>query len=294
MSTTARSMLLCLVILMITQRGVSLGSEDYVDGQCIVSARPPKKPLGLEFCSSYNNKACCIPQLDKDIMEVFSKMTDLGITCSNSKHQIKITYMPIKEWMCLMCDPDEPRYRFLAKKGDAHLPGGQQEGDPNATTTKLKWRVCKTFLQGSDGMSGIWGRDGTMYDQCGILFENPCGDGKQVVWNPREKNGEGDVFATENSVLQGWDPFMCGDNLIIPSQEYRNEPEPAVAFLEKMKPTWFVGDVEFEFVISDDTRPDFDRAATPCFRGLQGASLQSSSGLLTLVVLSAVGLVLIF
>ena len=55
------------------------------------------------------------------------------------------------------------------------MAGGQTEAVPSAPETAVSWRVCKTFVQ------RMWLGDGTMYDQCGIMTENPCSGGMQVV-----------------------------------------------------------------------------------------------------------------
>jgi hypothetical protein len=260
-----------IIVLGVASAVWGLKIDDYSDTECIVSAKPAVKPEGLEFCHWYNSKSCCVPQLDSDTQEIYGHAVALGLSCSISKHQIKVTYNAVREWYCLGCDPDEPKYRFKSKLGDKNLPGGQADGDPKAADNKVTWRVCKSFLFGNAGNGGLWGKDGSMYDKCGILMENKCDGGKQVVWNPNQNNKDGAVMQTEFSVLQGWDPFMCGDNLIIPSKEYVSEKEPAEAFLRAIPPPGF-GDVGFDFVITDDSKADFNRDATPCFRGVLTAA----------------------
>jgi hypothetical protein len=264
-------------------RTTALQISDYSDGQCIVSANAPVKPIGLEFCYWYNSKACCVPQVDGEAGEFFGHAVALGLSCSISKHQIKVTYNAIREWYCLGCDPDEPRYRYKVKKGDKGAAGGQHDPVPTASEDAVTWRICKSFLLGKDGNGGLWNKDGSMYDQCGFLTENPCGNGMQVVWDPKLKNGDGDVFTTTSPVLAGWDPFMCGDNLIIPSKQYVNAPVPVEAFLKDFNPAGFQ-DSGFSFVITDDTKADFNYDATPCFRGTSSALplIRASSALLAI------------
>ena len=149
-------------------------------------------------------------------------------------------------WYCLGCDPNEPRYRFKKKAGDKMMAGGQTEAVPSAPETAVSWRVCKTFVQ------RMWLGDGTMYDQCGIMTENPCSGGMQVVNSP----GADNLLTTTFPELAGWDQYMCGDNLVVPSIEYANKPDPAVAFLNAIPPPGF-GDVGFAFSVVDDTKADF-------------------------------------
>eukprot|EP00760_Papus_ankaliazontas_P011374 PhM_4_TR1473/c0_g1_i1/m.5075 len=281
------------VLVLLLDHAAALKIDDYSDTACIISAYPATKPMGLEFCYWYNDNSCCVPQLDSDAMEIYGNTVNLGLSCSVSKHSIKVTYHPIREWFCLGCDPNEPKYRFKKSVGDKHLAGGQHDPDTSADSKAVTWRVCKSFLTGTDGNSGLWGNGGHMYDQCGILMENPCNGGKQVVWNPKMNNGDGAVTATQNPVLDGWDPFMCGDNLIIPSKEYINSENAGKEFLAAMAPPGF-GDVDFSFVVTDDTKADFVYDSTPCFRGLSGAlGLLPSLTLTMMMVVVAVLLLVV-
>ena len=237
--------------------------NDYSDGQCIVSANNPTTPNSLSLCHWYNAKACCLPQLDADNNAFFHAMAGmLGLSCSISKQTIKTTYSASREWYCLGCDPDEPRYRFKKKQGDMMLAGGQIPANPSSPETTVSWRVCKSFLQ------RMWQIDGTIYDQCGIMTENPCNGGLQVVM------AAGGQMTTKVPTLAGWDQYMCGDNLIVPSKQFANDPDPAVAFLNSIPPPGF-GDVGFMFSVVDDTKADFLWDSTPCFRGIPSAATKS-------------------
>lgn len=169
-------------------------------------------------------------------------------------------------WYCLGCDPNEPRYRFKKKAGDKMMAGGQTEAVPSAPETAVSWRVCKTFVQ------RMWLGDGTMYDQCGIMTENPCSGGMQVVNSP----GADNLLTTTFPELAGWDQYMCGDNLVVPSIEYANKPDPAVALLNAIPPPGF-GDVGFAFSVVDDTKADFIWDSTPCFRGVAGSGAAAAA-----------------
>ena len=245
-----------------------LSINDYSDGQCISSANPPTRPLMLTLCHWYNTKACCIPATDQDLWQSYNlAVGSLGRSCSVSKPKIARTYFALRQWYCIACDPLEPRYRFQKSVGDRQLAGGQQDGDPSVPETAVAWRVCKSFL------NKVWKQDGTQYDSCGIRVDSPCGNGKQVVMGGSPPR----VFETEKSVLQGWDPWMCGSVGIIPSQEYKNSPDPAVEFLNAVTPPGF-GDVDFSFVVADDSQPDFVWEATPCFMGsTEGQNALSSA-----------------
>ena len=76
-------------------------------------------------------------------------------------------------------------------------------------------RVCKSFLE------RLW-RD-PAYEDCGVMYSNPC---PGPDWD--------------------FDPYMCGDTLLLPKQEYKN----ATQFINVFKPP---GLEDFDFVEIDDS-----------------------------------------
>jgi len=77
--------------------------------------------------------------------------------------------------------------------------------------------VCQSF------MDKLW-RDPSFYD-CGVMYSNPC---------------------PANWVDDGFDPYACGDDLILPKQTYANVTE----FLNVFKPP---GLEDYNFVAVDDS-----------------------------------------
>eukprot|EP00755_Sulcionema_specki_P038586 Sspe_Gene.111191::Locus_92570_Transcript_1_1_Confidence_1.000_Length_1117::g.111191::m.111191 len=227
-----------------------LSPEDIAQGECVVSTRPPTEPIGLEFCHWYQGYSCCVPAADQEAFDLFTALMDLGLACSHSKHSIRTRYKRIREWFCLGCDPQEPQYRFKTSEGS---PLNGIPPDTSGTGPHFKWRVCKTFVDGVWHGDGDDPRDGHMYDECGVKTMNPCEGGKQVVYDPKADGGKGGVVETSFPVLNGWDPYQCGDNLIIPSKFYQGE-SAGVDFLTTLAsplPNFY--DIPFAFVVVDNT-----------------------------------------
>eukprot|EP01062_Namystynia_karyoxenos_P022425 TRINITY_DN18600_c0_g2_i1.p1 TRINITY_DN18600_c0_g2~~TRINITY_DN18600_c0_g2_i1.p1 ORF type:complete len:375 (+),score=130.16 TRINITY_DN18600_c0_g2_i1:66-1127(+) len=230
---------------------------DYKGGECLISTRVPAS-ADLKFCHWYNSRTCCIPAADQESFDQFFALMDLGLSCSHARHSVKQKYRSIREWFCLACDPREPTYRFLSSEGskDNNIPP-----DPNrmtAGTVRFRWRVCKSFVD------RMWNGDGSpeelnghVYDQCGVKIQNPCDGQKQVVWDPTANQGYGGVKETNYPVLNQWDPYMCGDSLIVPSKYFGGKKgvDAGTDFLRKILPPSFE-DIPFEFVVVDDTVTD--------------------------------------
>ena len=246
---------------------------------CMMTGRLPERPAPLSFCYWFNDLSCCVPGWDLDIGNAFVEVSDLGQGCSPSKHSVKSAYFQIREWMCLGCDPKEPTYRFRTNVGDAHLPGGQNPPDSAAPDEDFTWRLCKSWLYGKDGKSGLWGNNASKYDLCGIQFLNDCSAIKQWGYDP----GTGQFVESSIPILDGWDPGMCAGDVIFPGIEFGNDPEPAASLLQIIPQ--FTPD--FKFVITDDNATDFNREATPCYRGAAGSvSVMLSLAVALLVVAS--------
>jgi hypothetical protein len=253
---------------------------------CIVSTKPPREPQGLEFCHWYNKHSCCIPTGDQNIIDMFTNLMNLGLACSPAKHSVKTTYNPIRDWYCMSCDPHEPRFRFQTKYGD-RMVGGHNNPDPNAAEDDFTWRVCKTFIYGHDGKSGLWGTDGSKYDSCGLMTPNPCGNQKQFVFNATS----GAIEESAQPVLLDWEDYQCGDNVLVPSSEFEGADEPAVDFMKLVAPPNYDG-MNFKFVVTDNTRSDFDWERTPCFLGALAGTMLTAATSIALAVLVSIVLVL--
>ena len=101
-------------------------------------------------------------------------------------------------------------------------------------------RICKSFLD------KMW-RD-PAYEECGVMSSNPCpGDN----WD--------------------FDPYMCGDTLLLPKQTFNNN---VTAFVNHFKPP---GLEDYTFVSIDDTIVDGVRVdPTPCWVAQKYASSGAS------------------
>ena len=182
-------------------------------------ARP--QPKYLKFCQDYNQLACCIPGHDLENQIQFENLIEgLGPGCKNP-----MMYPSIRFFYCLGCDPLQPKYT--------------QDG---------KVRVCSSFLD------RIWEKNGTIYDQCGVMKPNDCPDD-----------------------MQDFDPYTCGDDLQIPSNAFKEGPgkaSPAVQFINFYKPP---GMDDYDFIDGGDT---------DCWEpmGNSAASLAASLGASLLLV----------
>ncbi len=182
-------------------------------------ARP--QPKYLKFCQDYNQLACCIPGHDLENQIQFENLIEgLGPGCKNP-----MMYPSIRFFYCLGCDPLQPKYT--------------QDG---------KVRVCSSFLD------RIWEKNGTIYDQCGVMKPNDCPDD-----------------------MQDFDPYTCGDDLQFPSNAFKEGPgkaSPAVQFINFYKPP---GMDDYDFIDGGDT---------DCWEpmGNSAASLAASLGASLLLV----------
>jgi len=118
-------------------------------------------------------------------------------------------------------------------------------------TSSDEIRVCKSFTD------RLWA-DPT-FDECGVMRSNPC---------------------PTNWVEDNHDPFMCGDDLVIPSNEYGN----VSVMINALKPP---GLDDYNFVIADDEDEDCWK---PMAYQLSGASRVGSSALGTTLALAAAAL----
>merc|ERR1719506_1509758 len=95
---------------------------------------------------------------------------------------------------------------------------GCDPDQPKYTNDTGHVAICKSFLD------RLW-RD-PAYDECGVMYPNPCPDSS---WD--------------------FDPYMCGDTLKLPKQDYDN----VTMFINDFKPP---GLEDYTFVAVDDTIVD--------------------------------------
>eukprot|EP00755_Sulcionema_specki_P027369 Sspe_Gene.87634::Locus_59226_Transcript_1_1_Confidence_1.000_Length_928::g.87634::m.87634 len=93
---------------------------DFAAQQCAASSNPPYTSRKPEFCAWYDEGSCCLPGHDQAIQETFAAMSQLGLACSRADHIVKHKYLPLRQWLCASCDPQEPLFRFDAEMG--YLP----------------------------------------------------------------------------------------------------------------------------------------------------------------------------
>eukprot|EP00755_Sulcionema_specki_P001813 Sspe_Gene.117540::Locus_109054_Transcript_1_1_Confidence_1.000_Length_932::g.117540::m.117540 len=237
------------------QNGV-IDMREFARDECTSSTKPPHNAYN-DFCHQYSH-TCCLQGADERAHIMFANLMDLGLHCSYAKTDIIEQYRELREWFCLACDPMEPEYRFRTALGDPANNIPPIVDSPHVFT----WRICKSFVR------RMWGGDGKRYDTCGVKTENPCSDGKQVASFPSG------VALSQKRMLTGWNPYQCGDNLVIPSKFYQGHWEQAATeFLAALPPPNFE-DAGFRFVVVDDAvGTNFDRKLTPCFGGTAAHSV---------------------
>ena len=253
---------LALFVLFCTTNTSHVDMREYSADECI--SRSVKEAADLSFCSRYNGLSCCLEGTDEVIHERFANLMSLGISCSFAKTLIMETYVHLKSWFCLACDPSEPSYRFRTSVGDERNGIKPDPASPHVWT----WRVCQSFAK------KVWSAEdlpgGVKYDKCGLKLPNRCSETKQLLTR--------NVSSSE-PVLSGWLPYQCGDNIVIPSRFFTGTwIEAASALLEATPPPSLP---DFKFVIVDDSiNTNFRWEDTPCF---ECASQTLSLGLTALL-----------
>ena len=232
-------------------------------GVCWASSKAAKQQMPLEFCHWYNERSCCNPGHDQAASGAFFGMLAAGPGCAPMNQKVRATYREARELLCMPCDPLEPRFRVRRNIGDAHL-GGSIAADPTAAENAFTWRICLSFVFGKpNDVGGLWGLDGSKYDDCGMQVQNDCNSRTQVTVNP----ATGALVDTGVSVAP--DGISCGATFVVPSTEFANETETGTdaqmssmqRFVSKM-PHW-MQTPDFTFV--DDLAARFVWNNTPCF-----------------------------
>lgn len=183
---------------------------------CFVTSQMPQAPRSLSFCHKFNDGACCVPQLDDENNDFFQMLTNLGLSC---RIRGDIRADPLATFYCLNCDPQQPDYVRLGLSSlddDAGTPysengnSGEHGGDYGVSGTtgdpvgfsseedKQTLLVDVAWAQSEFKTDPLLAGPDDRLSKCGLLVSVPCmGD-----------NGE---------PLEGRDRYMCGDDLIIPS-----------------------------------------------------------------------------
>jgi hypothetical protein len=197
--------------------------------RCWVTGLQPKNPFPLEVCFWFNDNSCCNPTTDQKVAGVFDGLI-AGPGCAPMGHRVKSTYKEILQFLCMPCDPLEPKYRFRLRDGDTI---GQIAADASQPADAFGWKICKSFVQGINNMSGLWGTNGTRYDICGLTL---------------------------------------GDSIVTPSVEYADDTDTSVD-KQYTAATRFLTAVaglmwtrpNFTVSIVDDTVANYNFTGSPCY-----------------------------
>ena len=197
-------------------------------GDDLSTVNPFPKPMAIDpfrplnYCGEFNSGSCCSNIMAQEITDAFVHLMDVGgtggvpIDEERCLQYAKKTFVALKDYFCLMCNPRHIQYFGCCY--DKYKIGGNCV-DPLglATTDQLMQkygegtcinkasdtiRICKTFAD------KLWGKDGSKYDQCGMMTwvmhredivadenawsDDDDGDGKQDG-NPGEIVPWGDV-----------------------------------------------------------------------------------------------------
>eukprot|EP00051_Salpingoeca_urceolata_P026952 m.479431 g.479431 ORF g.479431 m.479431 type:complete len:330 (+) comp21445_c0_seq1:279-1268(+) len=177
---------------------------------CQVTGFAPSKPRSLSFCHKFNDNACCPPTLDMENNEMFDSMFDLGLSC---RLRGDVRENPIAKLYCMNCDPQQPRYTRDVNRG--------ADGKPKTVL------VCKDWAESEFVLDPLF----EPFNRCGLMVSATCQD------------------ATETDI-PGRDRYLCGDDLIIPGQQYLESDNPLEDFLNEpnLGPPFLDEDTYFQIV----------------------------------------------
>ena len=184
------------------------------NGGDLSTVQPLPKPIvidplrPLNYCGEFDTGSCCTNIMAQEITDAFNHLMDVGgtggvpIDQERCLQYAKKTYIALKDYFCLMCNPRHIKYLGCCnapyKKGgncmdptgtatDDQLMKKQGEGTCNGKKSDTI-RICKTFA------TKLWGDDGSKYDQCGMM-----------IWNSHRD----DVISDENAWAD--DKIVGGD-----------------------------------------------------------------------------------
>lgn len=162
------------------------------DGGDLSTVNPFPKPIvidplrPLNYCGEFNSGSCCSNIMAQEITDGFNHLMDVGgtggvpIDEERCLQYAKKTYVALKDYMCLFCNPRQIKYLGCCNaKYKQH--GNCADADGKATDAELMTpygtgtcvakkadtiRICKKFA------TKLWGTDGSKYDQCGMMIWN--------------------------------------------------------------------------------------------------------------------------
>jgi len=164
-------------------------------GVCPLTGIKPLTPSPKNrFCYHFASPTCCVPKTDIDMANAFGSMLDLGKGCIQTPTHPDPSYAPFREYLCMGCDPNYHLYFS------------------NATTVphyaQFNYNICSSFVD------ALWGKDGSKYDSCGLVYS------EYIVNGGNEVNIQG-------SVMLG-NPYNGPADLLYPSVHFGGD---VMAFL---------------------------------------------------------------
>lgn len=192
--------------------GELVGPTNIGAGQrnCMISTKIPDKPRSLSFCHKFNDKACCIPQLDDENNEFFGQLTNLGLSC---RIRGDIREDPLAKLYCLNCDPQQPRYlrptmaignstNFHSDSNGGSMGISTYADGSAANNGKLNQvLVSRQWAESEFGTNPVLSGPSDRFAKCGLLVSSPC---------------QGDSGTLDNR-----DRYTCGDDLYVPPDAFK-------------------------------------------------------------------------
>ncbi|KAG5467662.1 hypothetical protein CUR178_01308 [Leishmania enriettii] len=235
------------LLLLVVVTGLAFVSPGQSADKCFLTDSHPTVPMGLELCYMHSHNACCLPGFDKEIWAAYSALVPNGQGCMPGSQHIYSSLYALRQYLCLPCDPNEPRYRFESVRGDM-VDGGLVPPSANSVAGEQTWRVCRSFLYGKKGtQKGLWGNNGSRYADCGVIVSS-------CMSTPVFNISTGSFQSPSSSC-------KASNELTIPSNTFRNAPDPALKMLSRVPQSM----PEFQIVVVDDSDPNYDYDRTPCF-----------------------------
>mmetsp|Transcript_73504 Transcript_73504/g.102113 ORF Transcript_73504/g.102113 Transcript_73504/m.102113 type:complete len:409 (+) Transcript_73504:135-1361(+) len=202
--------------------GALAGPTNIGAGQrnCMISTKMPSKPRSLSFCHKFNDKACCVPQLDDENNEFFGQLTALGLSC---RIRGDIREDPLAKLYCLNCDPQQPQYLrpTMSIDSSTNLPNmavtTYSDGDPANNGALNQVLISSSWASSEFGTDPLLNGPSDRFAKCGLLVSSPC---------------QGDAGTLDNR-----DRYTCGDDLFIPPDAFKviNSTDGTVSVLESFE-----------------------------------------------------------
>lgn len=200
------------------------------------NGKSQKPTLPLHPCGDYSEDACCPNIGAQEIADAFDHLMNLGgtggvpIDDERCIQDAKIRHEALKEYMCLYCNPKHMQYMGCCSNPsndtstclDAKpaLYGQSGCNDPSKVNTV---RLCKSWVEKETGYGGLWGKDGSRYDSCGMMI---------WVLGPGDTNENPN--ANPNEILPwGAVDGRSGDDPVVPSVYWEKKAE---LFVRDIKP----------------------------------------------------------